>query len=305
MKSSETYTSTMFVHVRYYIYEPKVVLRVKGIVQIHHGLGEHADLYHHFASYLLNQGFVVVVSDFVGHGKSLIDFEQGYFGAQNGPDNLVKDMHHLQNIIREKYPDPPYFMLGVNFGSVMIRKYMSQYGDFVDGVILLGTLARIDYRYIKLWYLRFMRYSRGPIHKANRYFQSFHHRNNKKIFQWKNEVDWLTSDDTARTNYLNDPMTHFSYTVQGYKDIIETTYEVNTDESISKIPTYLPIYIGVGEFDPLSKGVEKLVEKYKKAQISDVTLKVFKNRRHALLFEKNKQEVYSDILAWLNERTYL
>ena len=47
MKRSATYVSCMHVHVRYYVYEPKVVLRVKGIVQIHHGLGEHADNYDH------------------------------------------------------------------------------------------------------------------------------------------------------------------------------------------------------------------------------------------------------------------
>ena len=34
MKRSATYVSCMHVHVRYYVYEPKVVLRVKGIVQI-------------------------------------------------------------------------------------------------------------------------------------------------------------------------------------------------------------------------------------------------------------------------------
>ena len=55
MKRSATYVSCMHVHVRYYVYEPKVVLRVKGIVQIHHGLGEHADNYDHFASYLLGR----------------------------------------------------------------------------------------------------------------------------------------------------------------------------------------------------------------------------------------------------------
>lgn len=80
----------MHVHVRYHVYEPKVVLRVKGVVQIHHGIGEHADRYEHFASYLLNQGFVVVVSDFAGHGKSLIDFEQGYFGKKMDQKTWLK-----------------------------------------------------------------------------------------------------------------------------------------------------------------------------------------------------------------------
>ena len=41
MRITETYTSCMHVHVRYHIYQPKVILRVKGVIQIHHGMGEH------------------------------------------------------------------------------------------------------------------------------------------------------------------------------------------------------------------------------------------------------------------------
>ena len=52
------------VHVRYYVYEPKVVLRVKGIVQIHHGLGEHADNYDHFASCLLYTSTLYLAATF-------------------------------------------------------------------------------------------------------------------------------------------------------------------------------------------------------------------------------------------------
>ena len=95
MKYTKTYTSSMHTHVRYHVYEPKVVLRIKGIVQIHHGIGEHADRYDHFASFLLNQGFVVVVSDFAGHGKSLIDFEQGFFGTENGPSPTKYNSSHI------------------------------------------------------------------------------------------------------------------------------------------------------------------------------------------------------------------
>ena len=38
MRITETYTSCMHVHVRYHIYQPKVILRVKGVIQIHHGM---------------------------------------------------------------------------------------------------------------------------------------------------------------------------------------------------------------------------------------------------------------------------
>ncbi len=305
MKRMATYTSCMHVHVRYYVYEPKVVLRSKGVVQIHHGLGEHADRYDHFASFLLDQGFVVVVSDFVGHGKSLIDFEQGYFGKDEGVLNLVKDMHHLQNIMRKHYPDVPYFMLGTDLGSVLIRKYASLYGDFIDGIILLGTPSRVDRQYTKKSYLYLMKTIKGPLYKSQGYFNNFHQAKNKAISQHETEVDWLTSDALEIRKYLNDPMTHFVYTIQGYRDIIEVMNDVNNDETIRLIPKHLAIYIGAGEYDSMTKNNQHLVDKYKKANISDVQFFVFKNMRHALLFENKKRDVYFHILKWLNERTYL
>ncbi|MFR7591036.1 MAG: alpha/beta fold hydrolase [Longibaculum sp.] len=305
MKYTSYYVSSMHIQVRYHVYEPKVILRVKGIVQIHHGLGEHADLYDHFAAYLLNQGFVVVVSDFAGHGQSLIDFEQGYFGATNGVDNLVKDIHYLQNIMRNKYPDVPYFMLGTDLGSLLIRKYATLYGDYIEGMILLGTPSKVEHRYVKRAYLNLMRKMRGPLYKAHHYFHSFHQHYSKKIHQSKSEIDWLTSDEMEKKKFLDDPMSHFSYTVQGYRDIIDVMQEVNSSDSIAKIPEYLSIYMGFGEWDPMCRHKEKLVEKYKNAKIRDLTVKVFPQMRHALLFEKEKRLVYQDILNWLNERTYL
>lgn len=305
MKRVESYTSCMHTHVRYFVYEPKVILRVKGVVQLHHGLGEHAERYEHFASFLSSQGYVVVVSDFVGHGKSLIDFEQGYFGNQGGPDNLIKDMHRLISIIRRQYPDAPYFLMGTDFGATLIRKYVSTHGDYVDGVVLLATRVKVDYMLIKKAYISFMKKMKGPLYKSQSYFKAMQVMNNKKIGRKSDDSAWMTSDDSERKKFLKDPMTHFPYTLQGYHDIIDAIVEVNGDESISKMPTYLSVYIGNGENDPTAQDCENLYQKYKKHGISDLTYRVFKEKRHYLLFEKNKKEVYNDILSWLNERTYL
>ena len=53
MKYIESYTSKTKTSIRYYLYEPKVLLRVKGVVQIHHALSDHADRYDHFAKFLV------------------------------------------------------------------------------------------------------------------------------------------------------------------------------------------------------------------------------------------------------------
>ncbi len=304
MKRRAVFTSSMHISIHYFIYEPQVVLRVKGIIQIHHGLGEHAERYEHFASFLASHGYVVVVSDFLGHGRSLIDFEQGYFGEHDGPLHLIEDMHRLQMIVRERYPDSPYFMLGTDLGSVLIRQYMSDFGDFIDGALLLGTLSQVDFFYFKRIYLRLLKFWKGPAHKAQQYSRYIRHRLNKRVHM-TNDMDWLTSDEDERKKFLDDPMAHFTYTVQGYRDMTEMIRSVNSDKSIMKIPAYLSIYMAVGENDPMNVHIQKLIQKYKNIPIEDLTFHIFKGQRHALLFEKEKKKVYQSILDWLDERTYL
>ena len=99
MKLTETYTSLTQTHIKFDIYQPNVILRYKGIIQLHHGLCEHSDRYQKFAEYLSHEGFIVVVPVFPGHGKSLYHFEQGYFGSGNALDTLIEDMQRLRHII--------------------------------------------------------------------------------------------------------------------------------------------------------------------------------------------------------------
>ncbi len=304
MKYTDHYTSSMHVHVRFHVYEPKVVIRIKAVVNILHGFGEHADRYDHFASFLMNQGFVVVVSDIVGHGQSLIDLEQGFFGKQHGGDNLISDMFHLQEIIRRDYPDVPCFMLGYDMGSVLIRKFVSMYGDYVDGILLLSSPYRVEHYLLKNSYFSLLRFFKGPLGKVNNYYKYYHANFNKKMHD-DSSVGWLTSDENEQKKLLEDPMAHFVYTIQGYKDILTMLHDVAKDVAIVSIPKELPIYMAAGSDDPLCHDMNKLYDLYIKNNIRDVTFNIFENKRHALLFESNKVEVYRDILNWLNDRTYL
>ena len=150
-----------------------------------------------------------------------------------------------------------------------------------------------------------MKMIKGPVHRAQRLFQGLNTTWNRRLFKVSRGTHWLTSDSQERQSYRNDPLSYFAYTIQGYRDILQTILEVNADDCIQKIPNYLPIYIAEGEYDPLARGVKQLVEKYKNKGIRYLTYHVFEKRRHALLFEQNKKEIYFDILDWLEERTYL
>jgi len=112
----------------------------KAIMQISHGMIEHIGRYERFAKYLTEKGFVVIGNDHLGHGKTAVRVNYGYFTHQADASRyVVRDLHRVSLYIRRAYPDVPFFLLGHSMGSFMARRYAMTYGKELDGLILLGT----------------------------------------------------------------------------------------------------------------------------------------------------------------------
>ena len=93
------------------LYEPDG--EPKAVLQISHGMAEHSALYKPFCEYMAQRGFVVVINDHLGHGRSVTSGAlYGHFGEKGGLYNVVEDQRNLQSIMREKYPELPYFLMG-------------------------------------------------------------------------------------------------------------------------------------------------------------------------------------------------
>jgi alpha-beta hydrolase superfamily lysophospholipase len=50
-----------------------------------------------------------------------------------------------------------------------------------------------------------------------------------------------------------------------------------------------------------TKGVNQVYNTLKDAGIGDVTLKFYEDARHETLNEINREEVFNDVIAWLNK----
>ncbi len=304
MKTTETYTSSSATHVKFDLYVPNVILRYKGIVQIHHGMGEYSDWYQKFAEFISNDGYIVVVSDFPGHGTSLNNFEQGYFGYGDSIETLVEDMQRLRNIISSRYPELPYFMIGNQFGSLVLRKYMASYGDFIQGAILIGTAGPRHGLFLAKLLIELDILFKGNMHHS-RTMRRFVHDFWIKGFSKRN---YKTQDQTQLKKYIDDPMTDFIYTNQAYLDILKYLKGVNEIEEIDKIPTYLSIFIISGKKDAFGKkgkGPLWLYKHLKQKHIKDLTYHLYESDYQDILHEVNRKEVYHDVLQWLNQRTYI
>ena len=112
-----------------------------GVVQIAHGMIDHIERFEGLALYLAERGFVVAGNDHLGHGDSVNDKNDwGYFAKGNNSGlYLVKDMHKLTIIMKKRFPELPYILIGHSMGSFMTRRYLMMYGNELDAAVILGT----------------------------------------------------------------------------------------------------------------------------------------------------------------------
>lgn len=305
MISEETYTSSLHTHVHFRVYEPKIVLRIKAVLFVHHDLGEDLERYDHFAKWMQNKGYVVIVSDFAGHGRSLIDFEQGYFGEGDAMEGLLKDMHHLQQVILPRYPDALHFYIGMGFGASLIRLYATRFGDFFQGMILLSPSHNITFSHSGTLRFQIEKVLHGSRYRAEKRMEIIRRRFAKKVGQ--NHLDWMTHDSAEIARYEKDTVNNFPYTAKGFLDVLHINKAANSLTTVEATPQYLSIYILSGKDDPVTrfgKDAKKIYEDYQKHGVKDVTLTSYDQSRHALMKEENKIDVYNDIYHWLEKRSF-
>ena len=85
--------------------------QINGVVQIVHGMNEHKERYYEFMDYLAEEGFITVISDNRGHGKSICSADDLGFMYRDGGEGLISDIAQLNRIIRETYPQHPLFII--------------------------------------------------------------------------------------------------------------------------------------------------------------------------------------------------
>ena len=280
----------------------------KAILQIAHGMEEHIDRYEEFACFLAERGFLVVGNDHLGHGKSINSPDDlGYFGE--GPSNLVVgDMQKLRKITQEKHPGVPYFMLGHSMGSFMLRKYLALNGKGLAGAIVMGTgftpegTTKAGIKVIDiLSKLRGDRYQSAFV--ANLAFGKDY-----KPYDMAGqdpERSWLSHNVENVKAYYADPLCAFPFTLNGYRGLMEAVLYSCKQENVNAIPLDVPILLISGELDPVgaaSKGVLQVHSMMQKAGIRDLELKLYPNMLHEILNEPDREQVFTDIQTWMEQR---
>jgi alpha-beta hydrolase superfamily lysophospholipase len=258
----------------------------RGAVQIAHGLAEHAARYDRFATALNAAGFHAFATDHRGHGRTG-QHRLGDFGAP-GFEGLIADVVEFGGAIARD-PGLPVFLLGHSMGSFAAQAIVLDHADRYAGVVLSGSTA-LDVLAAG------MAEAEGPV-GLEAFNVGFEHRTG---------FEWLSRDAAEVDAYVADPWCGFETPPETIPMLFAQAGRLADPAELATVRSDLPILIASGSDDPLAGGgelVQLLGRRYRDAGLADVTVHVYPGARHEILNETNRDEVTSDIIAWLVAHT--
>jgi alpha-beta hydrolase superfamily lysophospholipase len=279
-----SYPSSAGVTITAYRWDPAG--QPSGIVQITHGMGEHALRYGELAGVLTARGMVVYAQDHRGHGATApTEAEYGVLG-ENGWPELVADIGRLTDVAVAEHPGQPLVLIGHSMGSFAVQQYLVDHSDRVSAAVLTGTAA-IDLLEPALDL------------DSDIDLSAF----NAPFAPPRTEFDWLSRDDAQVDAYVADKRCGFGVDSTSGKAMFFGARRLADPAEMAKVRSDLPLYIAVGEADPVNGGLAlltPLVDRYKAAGLDDVTVKTYPDARHEIFNETNRDEVYADLISWIS-----
>jgi alpha-beta hydrolase superfamily lysophospholipase len=260
--------------------------RPRAIAQITHGVGEHARRYQPLVDDLLAAGYVVYSHDHRAHGNSAASTEEFGVLGENGWSELVADIGRVGQWAKEQQPGTPLALIAHSLGSFAAQQWLLDHSDDVDAVVLSGTAV------IDLLEPAMDLDAPMDLSAFNAPFQPA-----------RTDFDWLSRDESQVDAYIADPLCGFGLDIPGGKAMFTSARAMADPDRVAKMRSDLPVYVVVGEMDPVNGQlalVHELVRRYQAAGLQEVTLVTYPEARHEVFNETNRDEVVSDMLGWLD-----
>ena len=270
----------------------------KGVVQIVHGMAEHARRYDDFALFLNKNGYIVFGDDHRAHGDTEKKENIGYHSGDIYLDS-VKDEIAITEHLKKKY-NLPIVVVGHSYGSFLSQRYIEFDTKNIEGVILSGS-ADMQGPLVSMGaaIASFQKAILGGNKKGVLLDKLSFGAYNKPFKKEDIEFAWLSRDREQVKKYIFDPQCGYVMSIAFFKYFLNGLKTVYKPENLAAIDKKLPIAIFSGSEDPVggnSKLVKKLYERYKGLGIENLSIKLYENARHEILNEINNKEVYADFL---------
>lgn len=254
----------------------------RAVVQILHGVGEHAGRYRALAETLAAHGYTVYADDHLGHGRTGT-VQHGHPGklGRLGPGGMraARDaVYALTERIRREHPDLPLILLGHSWGSFLAQMLVDRHAASFDALVLSGSALRTP----------------GSLNAGD------------LNAPWKGDdamgAEWLSSDHAVGRAFLDDPLTTSEPLLKLFGPLEAARL---FGRPARNLPRDLPTLLMVGRDDTVGgpRSVHRLAEAYRtRSGFTDVTTLVYPGARHEIFNEVMQDEVRADLVAWLDPR---
>lgn len=257
----------------------------RAVVQLAHGVGEHAGRYEHVGRAFAAAGYDVWADDHRGHGRTGLEQHHGDLGrlGRLGPGGVrgaTRSVHEFTGVIRRQQPDLPVVLVAHSWGSLMAQMILDEHAADYDAVVLTGTAHRT---------LRHM--NGGNLNAA--YDRP-----------GATGLEWLSRDPAVAQAFLADPLTTDTPLMKLFGPLEALRLLGRPARGLARQQD-LPMLIAVGEDDPLggASSVAFLAADYReRSGLTDVTTVVYPGARHEIFNETNRDEVIADVIAWIDAR---
>lgn len=279
--------------------------RIRGVIQMLHGMMEHIRRYAPFAAFFVEQGYAVYGHSHLGHGHSVSPaYPLGYFGKHNGTGKVFReDAFQMTEIIRQRHPGLPIVLFGYSMGSFVCRSCIGERGDDYAAAIVCATGGAhpdLEKGLIGSRLFSLLR-PKAPGTTFNRMaFGSYNDRT-----EHLTKMDWLSPDHDYVVSSNEDPLVGFTFSNQGFYDLFTMIQYINSAAIYNGTPQDLPILLVSGADDPVGMYgalVTDSFQRYQNSGHTDVHMKLYPGRRHEIHLDPGGKDVAEDILRFLNTR---
>ena len=280
----------------------------KGVVQISHGMAEHARRYDAFAQFLNANGYIVFADDHRAHGMtSTKQSKKGIYGYHKGDiyNDTVRDQVAITAHLKERFGLPVVY-LGHSYGSMIGQRYIetenASCGAILSGsACMKGGLLDIGCAVANMQYKLLGGEKEGKLLNSLS-FGSY----NAKFKKDKTEYAWLSRDREQVRKYIFDEQCGGVMSIAFFKFFFNGLKASYKAENLAAIDKTKPIAIFSGAMDPVGgfgKLADKLYKQYVDLGVKDVTMKLYSDARHEVLNEINRDEVFADFLSAIEKMT--
>ncbi len=276
----------------------------RAIIQIAHGMQEHAGRYDRFARRLAANGWAVYANDHIGHGKSAMGHIGTFSLSPGGFEFLLKDMHTLFEYAMREYPGLPRVLMGHSMGSIASGIFPARYDD-EDVLILMGTPAPNAMAGLGVLLAGAAAQVKGPTAQSP-FITKLADANTgagSSNDPMKRNA-WLSRDENEVRRAIGDPLFGEPFSATAYRELFHALREFGGRGWASRVKD-MPILITAGGADPCGHngaGPRHYYEALRASGHTDVTLKLYDGARHELLNELNHVAVEDMLIDFITRK---